>query len=134
MSSISSSLYGGTAASLNCPPKYPVFSHNVTLCPLSAVINAASSPAGLPPITRIFLLFSALLTLYLFSFPALGLTVHSTGFPEKRASKQCPQAMQGLISLYRPSYAFRGHSGSTISGLPIATKSAFPSFITLLAS
>ena len=37
------------------------------------------------------------------------------------------QAMQGLISLSRPSRALFGHSGSARSERPMATKSALPS-------
>ena len=60
ISSFPSSLNSGTLAQRYMPPSWFSFSTSVTVCPRSAKTLAASIPAGPPPMTRQFFIFSAL--------------------------------------------------------------------------
>ena len=123
---------GGNDDKYICPPSRSSFSISVTSNLRCARINAASSPAGPPPITTAFRPFpSSVGALYTVSSPRYGFTEHcACPSPVHNAlpavSKQYIHPRHFRISSARPERAFSPHSGSASHERPIATKSIAP--------
>ena len=128
LSSLSSALKSWAPAGIRLPPRWPLFSHRVTVWPRLAAQRAASMPATPPPTTRTDFFFPAGTVPKVASRAAWGFTAQ----PVRRPIFKAPmhpwlQPMQGRISWGHPMATFRGKSGSAREARPRTTPSIFPS-------